>query len=896
MAMSYMSYTPDHMAGVGLEGGLPETYLAYPSKAQFEGSNPTLDSTEEELNKPSNGDQSLLYRIEYTTALIFLVTTLLSLACIAWFAFLWWETAENKFWHTIVINGWADRAITFSTTAFRISLSIQSSICLCMLASLAIEKSYVPLPDLAAISLMRSSAPSQTDTLRKFVWPIVTSRPGIRDPGTLSVISLTILIALTSGIFQVASTILLSDVSQQPIPSELVYSRVSVDYTWKNDTIFGLRQESNGTAAVKYDNLPAFDYSPSSDNSRWKTTIPVTLPSFAEYAINESAIQREDIVDTGTSLRAFLPFDDSRFRTTLQSYTGKAVVWDSRVICQKPEISDVELIRDDELAGAAFLVTGSIKASVALDIVQSSQPQRVQFFCAIVRRNPGPPGTPQAGDSGKHTDIINRPIICQLPNARIGTSVPVLRRDPKNPTLIYPGYDYAPAINGGGLKSDLNVPGRISNNGGAYLVLNRTYDSPEAAAYLDENPEWGEIIKIPISDDLFPKDTDPKDTLLGTLCYTPLEVADREVEVVRNAAVSNDLEPVFARYANGSYKYGSTLPKLVPGVNGTSTKLDFRGLFTLKQPKGGWAANLDAADGPFDPQSNVTDPRQLHVILDALNLKYQPPVQVNLRDEGDDENGDGEGNGQGAYSIYGNYSLVLDDRFSSEQRDYQTETYAATGTSWLGDLYVAVKEEGNSALALQAVLTVIASGTYYDNLHLMDRIVEAGTVSYKNVSSPGGPFGTRRGGELAELQEGWFSGFIQGRFPVGFAIISATLGLHFIIVFVVFVRFQRETSLSRIGDPWQAVTQISEEDEDLGYIFEVCRMAKSGRDSVRELLERRKAEKVLVGLQRDRDGVSSSLRRRAPGLSRKPVPSVSRKPVPGLSRKPVPGSIQSEAV
>lgn len=76
-----------------------------------------------------------------------------------------------------------------------------------------------------------------------------------------------------------------------------------------------------------------FGYTIAQGDSYWKTG-PTTFPAFAEYSM-----------DTGTTIRAFIPFTGADDRSRLRKYKGKMVVWDARVVCQKPGISESEVHR-----------------------------------------------------------------------------------------------------------------------------------------------------------------------------------------------------------------------------------------------------------------------------------------------------------------------------------------------------------------------------------------------------------------------------------------------------------------------------------------------------------------------------------------------------------------------
>ncbi|KAF3914950.1 hypothetical protein ABW20_dc0109741 [Dactylellina cionopaga] len=811
-----------------------------PPQSEVETSNPELrPSKVEEASKPgfeshtSNSPSdpadphpglviSLARRVGWIAAILFFGSTIFTLACMGWFAFLWWGTIDNGVWHDIIINDWAVRAISLPSSLLRMAVTVQASACLSMLAALAIEKSYVPLPSLAAISVMRSSAPTTSETLLQFIYPLITSAPGIRDLGTLSIVTLTSLIVLTYSILGFTSTILLSDVVVQPVPSRSSNSTLLIDYAWKENG--QTYSQDDGTLLQAKD----FGYIPTKGNSYWKSGSPLIFPSFAEYSEASPAIPGVD--DTGVTIRAFIPLSGSEERSRLWTYKGKAVVWDARVVCQKPKVSNFKIIYD-KASNDPFAITGNIRKSVQDKIILEAKPEAAKFVCSIGR------STQVSGGA------LSAPIICQLPNSDIGTVGINLEQ-----------YNFPPLAYSGGLRSEFSLADRQSRNGGAYLILNRTY-AFDIEDYMKDVPEWGEVGRIA------GEVPDFDEVILGTLCYTPLDAVTRDVEISRR---KTEAEPEFSSYkiekiitdpaitdggtsSVGTYTFDKIFPVFLPGS--PRKQIETRGVFNLAPLKSGWASGETAdtaSDGPWvlNGNGNLTLPGQLPYIIDALFLKYQKPYALEF-DQTDN------------WEIYGNYSVFLDEQFSDEETAYATTSYVTTGRNWMKDLYLAVKEhpEGGTALALQALLTSIASNAYYDTFQTLDRAELVSTASFLNVSSPGGPFGTRRGGEFeSEQQGGYFNTRIKGRFPVGFAIVAVVLGVQIILAAVIMLRFLAETRLTRIGDPWQAIAQVAEEEFDgLDVIFEVSRKINAHRQDVADKMKSMGYDENRVGLEQHAD-------------------------------------------
>ena len=64
-------------------------------------------------------------------------------------------------------------------------------------------------------------------------------------------------------------------------------------------------------------------------------------PAFAEYADGKVKNGSSGVSDTGLTLRAFLPIDGQGNRSSIHVYNGPATVVDSRVVCVRPNITNL---------------------------------------------------------------------------------------------------------------------------------------------------------------------------------------------------------------------------------------------------------------------------------------------------------------------------------------------------------------------------------------------------------------------------------------------------------------------------------------------------------------------------------------------------------------------------
>ncbi|KAH8882172.1 hypothetical protein GQ53DRAFT_847782 [Thozetella sp. PMI_491] len=176
-----------------------------------------------------------------------------------------------------------------------------------MVASLALESFAVLFPHAASFSMMKACAGSAT------VLPLVQHQLSAafkrRSKPTVLLCVLAVLLSIIYGITQFFSVLLISDTGLR--------------------SVRGIARLVNTT----YGTTGAMNFTQLSDDVKWSRA-PALYPAFAEYS--EPAFVADDVMDTGVSLRAFLPFRDSASRQTIQSYAGTITVLDARVTCQRP--------------------------------------------------------------------------------------------------------------------------------------------------------------------------------------------------------------------------------------------------------------------------------------------------------------------------------------------------------------------------------------------------------------------------------------------------------------------------------------------------------------------------------------------------------------------------------
>jgi hypothetical protein len=125
----------------------------------------------------------------------------------------------------------------------------------------------------------------------------------------------------------------------------------------------------------------------------FKWTVGVRqYPAFAEYADGKVKNGSSGISDTGLTLRAFLPIDGQGNRSSIHVYNGPATVVDSRVVCVRPNITNLGTHLAPFQIDRGFptpILSGNI--SVPLDLLQEVSASRLspllepsdEFNCSI---------------------------------------------------------------------------------------------------------------------------------------------------------------------------------------------------------------------------------------------------------------------------------------------------------------------------------------------------------------------------------------------------------------------------------------------------------------------------------------------------------------------------------
>lgn len=230
-------------------------------------------------------------------------------------AFLWFgygsapEAANATYaWRQIAIHDWMAQSITLCALSLRFIISLQSTICTSMIASLVLEKHFARRSQVAYFSVLRSV----NDGPRKLLGLMISSRTRIvrRIEFWLALLLTAITLAL-----QFTSTILLSDLN---------------DFTIVGDT--------NRTQAPSLLTYHEDDFDFRLTNGGFVNRLPV-YQMFAETLSERVTVPNSNgLSDTGVIIRGFLPLGDSNSRTALRSLDGNLMTMNSRVACMRPVI------------------------------------------------------------------------------------------------------------------------------------------------------------------------------------------------------------------------------------------------------------------------------------------------------------------------------------------------------------------------------------------------------------------------------------------------------------------------------------------------------------------------------------------------------------------------------
>ncbi|KAI3567769.1 hypothetical protein IWW34DRAFT_796858 [Fusarium oxysporum f. sp. albedinis] len=282
-------------------------------------------------NLPHDGRSGLISRLSKVSIAVLISSSVVCLGCLTFLAFLWGANTNNAVWRSIVLAGWTTRSITITSLVLRWATAAQAATCTSMLAAILLQMGAVPLPAAAAVSIIRFDNTGPWSLLRKMgaAW----------DHESISIGLLATLLTFTTLSLQFTSTILLSQVGIASLPVA-----TSVPQTYYGTDPYRL------------------SYSSQVEGHSFFDTTPLRYPAFAEWisnaTISDTTAQYGEfapssvpgIIDTGTVVRAFLPFKDDE-RSRLIEYHGFGTAVDTRVACVRPKLTNIVFSTDNDNPG-----------------------------------------------------------------------------------------------------------------------------------------------------------------------------------------------------------------------------------------------------------------------------------------------------------------------------------------------------------------------------------------------------------------------------------------------------------------------------------------------------------------------------------------------------------------
>lgn len=272
----------------------------------------------------------------YNTAILVFGTWAIIIALAVLF-FIWGGIAHARkthyfpaFWTNLIeTRRFATRTVTLVSVVIRLATATQLGVFTAAMASLILERVGVATQDLPSISMIRC--------LNVGPHALALSVSNSKMTRELLPYGILIFLAILDAFaLQFTSTILLSD-----------FGRVEMTMATKTGKfLFGFDRNATEDSAVGYSGMDMWQSSPQS------------YQRFAEYS--SGATKGSNYVDTGSALRAFLPFEESSasYQSPLQwnvrNYHGPALVLDARVVCVKPSMSNISF------ENGVYKITGSV--------------------------------------------------------------------------------------------------------------------------------------------------------------------------------------------------------------------------------------------------------------------------------------------------------------------------------------------------------------------------------------------------------------------------------------------------------------------------------------------------------------------------------------------------------
>lgn len=333
--------------------------LPEPSASEGVGvSSETLEPLEKTENPPPEDRTRPVHaRIGTYTLVLAIIATVFLWAPLAFLGWMWFGNRSSSIWRRLMLDDYAKQGVTISALVLRTALACLGGIATAMIASVSIEHRGVPFQDVAEVSIARF-----TNSGPDVFWISMLFRKTFVEIPARLLLILLLLITLAS---QFTSTILLSDLGQGTVITPSTTSANTSGFSYAGATV------DSGTGDTT-DTKSPFLTSPN-----YFTTDPTVFQTFAEHS--EPGKSSDGVDDTGLTLRAFLPFADTTARQSIGDFQGTAPVFDTRVVCTRPNITSLTNDLTRSLAASVFL-GGNITTNPSLPGLAATEPV-ISFSC-----------------------------------------------------------------------------------------------------------------------------------------------------------------------------------------------------------------------------------------------------------------------------------------------------------------------------------------------------------------------------------------------------------------------------------------------------------------------------------------------------------------------------------
>ncbi|KAK3664935.1 carboxypeptidase Y-deficient [Elasticomyces elasticus] len=669
---------------------------------------------------------SAIRRVGRSALWTLLVTMLLILTAVGFLLFLWYSDFNNRTWHLIMVRGWATRAVSISSLVLRTAVDFQACIAVAMLASLLLESGVVLLRDAPMISTTRAHKATPSTLLQSLLAGVLVPGGG----GLASILTLTALVFLcaTFYLIQFSSTLLLWDLRLGQLPGLPQQSLVAVDFAYT-------RIPFDGFHSVWYSMVPRI--------ATWYRN-PPAFPAFAEYS--EPATSMDGVDDTGVLLRAFLPYPDAESRQSLRNYSGKALVLDSRVMCQPPVLTDLS---------ASFLYADGGFASSA-NLVGSYLPSRTTSYL----------WTPDDAVSSNCSFLVAdaTPFICQLGGSyglrNVGGGLISQFIEPHDRNRTLTGVWGTPffVLNTTGLNATID-----RNVDYSFAKHNGSSDFKERGPWLDilfrrTTQNYSSVLNTsyPLREKMDPS----PGTLSLTLCYTAWDTARLQVNIHSDL---NRSEPV-GRWAKQTGFY--TVPNVQTQYEASGSDAQTRsrrGILSLANPDPLWNASLPWLPAPSDITPGGDDVEYIRPFVQAFgdvsstNYMYYTPVFA-----------------------YPDFTAMLPDPHTLYSNTLPSLSQADPTIAMLYRNFSA--SSGSVAQTMSSMITLLSGMAYYDQMPYYETTSNATQTFFANALYPQSHHGL------------W--------------IVLIAMAVHLVLIGTVATVFALWTHYSFLGNHWQAVAQL----------------------------------------------------------------------------------------